>query len=389
MAVGEASMKTIPLTLILLLTFLSGCNLPQTKLKPQVTIVVSQLNPPPTCLLSPNETISVAPKGMLPANSRVSWRVHGGGIISDTSSLSTLYTAPAEPSDKPVEIIATIFSSNDELVEVVQVCMIVAAPAATDGSLPDSAVTPEAQPAAAASTKTPTQPAEPKPATTLAAASPNGAFPAAPGTIAITEVMGNPCGKQNEELANEYVELYNYSDQAVDLAGVYMMTSNQQEFDLPDQLVAWKTRNTIPAAFANLVTDTTVLQPKQYALILEPNYHLTESGDKMPYKIPAGTLTLTVANKNRLGNAVGGLISSGRGPRDSIYLYTGTAKRVEQILTTYAVLKAGPYPFSVGAPYNMPLETGECQSIHRRTVPCEDKFENWLIGDGTPGSGPY
>jgi hypothetical protein len=109
----------------------------------------------------------------------------------------------------------------------------------------------------------------------------------------------------------------------------------------------------------------------------------------MPYKIPAGTLILTLVKKDRLGNAVGGLISSGRGPRDSIYLYTGTTKRVEQILTTYAVLKAGPYPFSVSAPHNMPLETGECQSVQRKTVPGEDKFENWVTGDATPGSGPY
>ena len=381
-------MKPILMTLILLLIVLSGCAQPQTSPKPQVTIVVSQLNPPPTCQLAPNETISISPKGMLPENARVSWRVHGGGTIADPSNITTVYTAPAEPSGKPIDIIATIFSANNEVVEVVQECMIVAASSPTNASEPDSAVPAAATPAAAVATRVLATTAEPKPGATLTVASPNGAVPPAQGMVAITEIMGNPCGKQNEELANEYVELYNYSDQAVDLASVYMMASNQKEYDPPDQLVAWKTRNDLPASFANLVTDTTVLQPKQYALILEPNYHRIESADPMPYKIPSGTLVLTLAIKDRLGNSIGGLISSGSGGRDSIYLYTGTTKRVEQILTTYAVLKAGPYPFSVTAPYKMPLETGECQSIQRKTVPGEDKFENWVTGDATPGSGP-
>ncbi len=72
-------MKKNLLTLILLLTVLTGCARAETTLNPQVTIVVSQLNPPPNCRLAPNETISISPKGVLPANARISWRVHGGG----------------------------------------------------------------------------------------------------------------------------------------------------------------------------------------------------------------------------------------------------------------------------------------------------------------------
>lgn len=76
-------------------------------------------------------------------------------------------------------------------------------------------------------------------------------------TVAITEIMGNPCGDEADQQANEYVELYNYGEYPMDVKGWYFMASNNQ--GNPDEIITWDTRNPYSRKLAsNLITDSTI-----------------------------------------------------------------------------------------------------------------------------------
>lgn len=113
--------------------------------------------------------------------------------------------------------------------------------------------------------------------------------------VIINEVMANPAGISGPgqpEDRNEFVELYNISEVTVNLAG-WRVT----DFDATDSIIAW-TDATLLIKYPNIIINSTNLFPHTFALILDPEYTMTNplGGYVEPYNFPFGTLILTVGN---------------------------------------------------------------------------------------------
>ncbi len=93
--------------------------------------------------------------------------------------------------------------------------------------------------------------------------------------IAINEIMANPL----DEGTGEFIELYNFDVEAIDLAG-FIITDG----DANDTITGW-------------AGGTTVLQPGEYGVILDPGY----AGQ---YTIPAEAVLLTITDTATLGNGL-------------------------------------------------------------------------------------
>lgn len=112
-------------------------------------------------------------------------------------------------------------------------------------------------------------------------------------TVVVNEVMSNVRGTDSGAGSpgdrNEFVELYNSSDDSVDLA-TYRIT----DLDAVDVIEIW----TDPLIQdEDVVFGSTMLAPGKYAVILDPEY--TDSGDGshyQPYDFPEQTLIVTVGN---------------------------------------------------------------------------------------------
>lgn len=113
--------------------------------------------------------------------------------------------------------------------------------------------------------------------------------------IAINEVMSNPL----DESTGEYIELYNFGTDPIELAGLII-----DDGDSSDILAAY-------------MGSGTLLQPGQFAVILDPQY------DGVTYTIPSSALTLTVASTATIG--------TGLATNDPISLIDG----VGQVIDTY------------------------------------------------------
>jgi hypothetical protein len=112
--------------------------------------------------------------------------------------------------------------------------------------------------------------------------------------IVITEVMANPkgvTGVHMPEDRNEFVELYNPTGLAIDLAGWTI-----SDGDAVDVLAAWTDSSILNAESLRL--GTTSLGPECYAVVLDPEYTDTAAlgGYEQPYRFGPGTLILTVGN---------------------------------------------------------------------------------------------
>ena len=152
-------------------------------------------------------------------------------------------------------------------------------------------------------------------------------------TIAITEIMANPL----DESTGEYVELTNYGDAAVDVAGFVL-----DDGDAKDVLTGWQGGPTsIPA--------------KAYAVILDPDY----AGQ---YAIPAEGVLLTIAQTSTLG--------SGLSNSDPVRLFAADGKT----------------PVDT---YSFPFDAGNGVSVEKDSLEDGDTGSNWVPSPcgSTPGAG--
>jgi len=121
--------------------------------------------------------------------------------------------------------------------------------------------------------------------------------------VVINEVMANPRGTDSHshypEDRNEFVELYNLSDDTVDLQG-WSLT----DFDDVDSLRAW-TDTMIRYSCPHVRIGTTRLPPHSFGVILDPEYTDTvpEGGYVQPYRFPDMVLVLRVGNTT-IGNGL-------------------------------------------------------------------------------------
>jgi hypothetical protein len=150
--------------------------------------------------------------------------------------------------------------------------------------------------------------------------------------IAVNEVMANPL----DEATGEFVELYNFGDESVDLAGFVL-----SDGDSTDALVGFDGGGT-------------VLLPGDYALIVDPDY----AGQ---YDVPGSTLLLTAESSATLGN--------GLSVSDPISLLDASGQ-------------------SVVDAFSRPFDPGNGVSIEKVDATVGDVPANWVTSTCAGGSSP-
>ena len=315
---------------------------------------------PLDCHVDAGDSITLSLDGVLPQNAILRWDASEGSIVSTGQGLNSVFTAPDSTTNAVVSLYISSGTPGGTTQPITRDCSVTAsAPTATS----QGALT---QPAAGV--------------TTTAA----GSFP-----VIISEVMANPCGGDEFRKWNDYVELYNSSDQAQDVGGWWLTVTGPD--NKSDMLVAWDTRNPNVSINQPVITGSTVIPAHGFAVVLSPIYMQSLDPYRTPYRFPNGTMILTIATGDRIGHKVFGLIGQGGG-RDVVLLYIGGAKSIRQVVSTYGSPILAKYPQDIrdDRADDLPLDLHTCSSAERINPLGPDTFENWHeILDGSPGEAPY
>ena len=178
-------------------------------------------------------------------------------------------------------------------------------------------------------------------------------------SLVINEVMYNPKGSESGTDSpgdrNEYIELYNETNDTICIDGFYIADNNETDsiIPFPDPYIY---------DFCDSCRITRFIPPGGYAVILDQDY--LHGGEYFaPYQFGKGTVLLSTYDTD-IGN---GLSSS-----DNVYLIWHN-----DTVDTY------------GTPYiedNLPMATPDGASIERRNPFYPDNTKNWVISDSiTPG----
>lgn len=181
--------------------------------------------------------------------------------------------------------------------------------------------------------------------------------------LVITEVMANPKGKTGKyypEDRNEFVEIYNLSQDIVDISN-YKIT----DLDAIDSIVPWKD-SSILVKYPTLKINTTKIPPNSYCLLLDPEYTFSEpqGGEIEPYIFPESLIVVTVEN-----TTIGDELQQ----NDPLILFS-----FDDTSTFGTPFKEDSFPINIKDGY----------SYERISFYPEDKKENWfpsLFEYGTPG----
>jgi hypothetical protein len=311
---------------------------------------------PSQCTLKPGGQITFSIKGVIGPNPTIAWRVTDGVIQAQSKDgLVAVFTAPQ--TSGVVDISVSVTSNLTPMSSPSVSCVITPLDPTSNSQPP-----PQSQPINNPVSTTP--------------------------TVVISEVMGHQCGADDFKKFNQYVELYNFGDQAVDVNGWWLVDNGPD--NKADQLVAWSTRNPrITLKF--LVTDSTLIPPHSFAVVISPIYTQSVDPHKMPYHFPRQTVVLTIAEGDRIGDDVYGLVED-QSRRDVLVLYIGGPNTIRQIISTYGSPALGMYPQDVrdDRTDNLPLALHECSSAERINPTGPDEFNNWReVLNGTPGEAPY
>lgn len=316
---------------------------------------------PKDCRMLVGEQMPLTLDGLIPPNAAINWEANAGSMIFAPPALNALFIAPPDPA--VVTISVTITSGTPSMqIPISRQCIVTSK---------DNPPPPQ-----------PTQATEGDPAT--------AGIQAAQTTVIISEVMANPCGDIEVRKWNEYVELYNYGSQPVDVGNWWLADIGQAGAGTPDQLVAWSQRNPNDPLPGNLVLNSTVIPARGFALILSPIYTQGAFPHTMPYRFPANTVILTAAGSRTLGDDFFGIIGDGQS-LDVLVLYTGGASVIQQVVSTYGTPKLDQYVANLRDDNrdNLPLDLHECSSAERTQPAGADSFDNWREISGSPGEAPY
>jgi uncharacterized protein YdeI (BOF family) len=192
---------------------------------------------------------------------------------------------------------------------------------------------------------------------------------AAGPTIAINEVLTH-CNTGEEDY-NEFIELYNYGSVPVDIIN-FSLTDG----DASNQIKFWTTSCGM-INDPDVVTNTTIVPPKSYAVVLDKQY----AAFNQPYDFPPGTIIVTVQN-DYLGN---GLTTD-----DPLTLYSGLVMSQEYVISTFGT----PLEYESFRDRdddkldNIPFDPGAGKSLERTFAEQPDSEDNWTVcGDGpSPGA---
>jgi len=216
---------------------------------------------------------------------------------------------------------------------------------------------------------------------------PASSTPAPEDTVAISEGMFDACGASAADATDEYLELFNYGDEPVDLHG-YWLTDGT-----PQRIVPWSEMNPfLPLEGVEAANQSTwTLPPQAFGLVLTPDYEL----GLRPYRtrIPPATVILTIdlATGSRLGGG-DGFVGSAEGieSRSVVILYRGSQGLISRVVSTYGTPDQTGDPTSIqddGAD-DIPLLQGDCFAAHRKVLAGRDVESNWvLVEGGSPGEG--
>lgn len=171
----------------------------------------------------------------------------------------------------------------------------------------------------------------------------------------ITEVMLDPLGPESGSLSpgdrNEFIELYNPSDDTIDVA-VYRLRDNTEL----DSIVPF---NEILSYYQD-VRATTKIPPKGYGVILDREY-VIYGENYLPYTFP-GSISIMTTRDSDLGN---GLFSN-----DTIALVATSAQVVSS--------------FGLGSGF--PLRSKDGVSFERKYYWGPDIAENWRCSEDSSGN---
>jgi hypothetical protein len=346
---------------------------------------------PVDCQVNTGGTIVLSLDGTLPQNANIRWEADLGGVVSTGQKLNAVFNAPGLAEDVTISVYISSGTPGSTEIPVTRNCTVVSPvpvlPIVPTPATVNVASTPLNVDSPSVNNDSLVVNANPIPVT----AEPlpiERTLPDGP-TVIISEVMAHPCGDDNFKKWNEYVELYNFGDQPVDARGWRLVDNGPR--NKPDQIVAWNARNPHAALKQRVVTDSTIIPPHGFALVLSPIYTQSLAPHKMPYQFPEGTVILTIIEGDRLGDDRFGLIGHGSS-RDVVVLYIGGSKSIKQVVSTYGTPSLGIYPEDIrdDREDSLPLDLRECSSVERVDPLLPDQFESWReVPNGSPGEAPY
>jgi hypothetical protein len=185
--------------------------------------------------------------------------------------------------------------------------------------------------------------------------------------VVINEVMANPAGSNSQhalcpEDRNEFVELYNVSDDTIDLQGWCL-----SDFDDVDTLCAWAD-TAIRVKYPHVRINDTRILPHGFAVVLDPEYTdpEPESGFVQPYRFTDRLLVL------RPGNST---IGNGLANTDPLMLWSSDSADVSTF---------GAYAGASG----FPSDAGDGVSWERVSPDAPDSDSSWYRSRDLDGCTP-
>ena len=193
-------------------------------------------------------------------------------------------------------------------------------------------------------------------------------------SIVINEVLANPAGNENEipgGQADEWVELYNASTTAIDLAG-WMLSDG----DGVDTLVIWAHG---PLRDPDPILGETLLGARGFAVVLDADY--TVRGATQPYDFAPGALVVGVHD--------GDLASAGLSTTEPLTLYPPGLTLAHSVASTFGLPKEADDPFERDAASpTFPYDAGEGRSWERLSPDRADGPGGWVpaLAGSSPGA---
>ncbi len=342
---------TFTLTLLLAVS-ITSCGLTA---KPMQSLVIL----PQDCSMPISKQTGLTLSGQIDPNSKIAWQTDFGSIVQNAQGLSATYIAPAVPGEAQVTATVTSGVNASSMVLTVKCKVQDTQSTASNSNAP------------------------------ISSSSGTGLLSTEKPTVIISEMMGNPCGGIDQRKYNQYVELYNYGDQPVDVGGWWLY--DEGDIGTPDKLVAWNARSAVQIS-EGLVLNSTVIPPQSVAVVLSPQYPQNLDISKMPYRFPPNVIILSVAESDTLGDDYFGFIADQDG-YDTLTLYKGGASIIDQVVDTYgtpSILSAYPVEIKDDHNDNIPMYLSDCHSIERIDPNLPDEQSNWKsIPNGTPGEVPF
>jgi len=218
--------------------------------------------------------------------------------------------------------------------------------------------------------------------------------------MVITEIMFVPVTRSQlagDEVRNEYLEVYNSGTEPIDLADVWL-SDGDTTIGQSDTIVPWDSRFRGYDFGPSIVTDTTIIQPGQYGLILSPGYIEDDLNDQ-PYDttIADEYVVLTVEEQSDpgdldvLGDRLGLEAHDTADRLDVVFLYVGTQGSVSEVVASYGAprIPGGSSPTNISSqiPVGFPFRISAHGGVRLTGLDADDTRSNWevlLWGNQTP-----